>query len=74
MSKVWRTRPSEIYAITGDYRRFCFDNAVMTFGLALEDALEHVEGKTAKAIETKRAALMARWLDQPVKYRNPPSM
>ncbi len=47
----------------------------MTFGLALEDALDRVEGKGAKQIETKRNQLMMRWLgvDENKRFRNPPA-
>lgn len=76
MSKTWRVRPSEIYAITGEFRAYCFDNAVMTFGLALEDALDRVEAKTAKQVESKRKQVLMRWLgvDEGKRFRNPPSM
>lgn len=71
LAKTWKTRPSEIYGIHGEYRAYCFDNAIMTFGLALENALNACDGKTAKEIEFKRNNVFARWLDLPRKFRDP---
>lgn len=49
------------------------DNAVFTFGSALENALEEVEGKTGKEISRKRARVLRKWLpDRPgPKFRDP---
>jgi hypothetical protein len=44
---------------------------VSTFGLALEAELDSVKGKTEQAVEKKRARVLDRWLDRPLKYRNP---
>lgn len=66
-----RCRPSDVYAIQGDFRRYCFDNAVITFGTALEAALDKVSAKTEKAREMKRARVLDRWLDRELKYRAP---
>lgn len=64
-------RPSDVYCIQGDFRRYCFDNAVVTFGTALEAALDEVTGKTDKSIAVKRARVLDRWLDRELKYRAP---
>ena len=66
-----RIRPSDLYAIHGDFRRYCFDKAVVTFGTALEAALEEVTGKNEKSRESKRARVLDRWLDRELKYRSP---
>lgn len=71
LSKSLRTRPSDVYGIRGEFRRYCFDKAVVTFGTALEAALEEVEAKTDKARALKRARVLDRWLDRELKYRNP---
>jgi hypothetical protein len=66
-----RTRPSDLYAIQGDWRRFCFDRAVTTFGLALEAELDSVKGRSEASVERKRAMVLNKWLDRPQQYRNP---
>lgn len=60
-----------MYGVQGDFRRFCFDRAVFTFGRALEAELNSLKAKTEKQVETKRSRMLAIWLDQPVKYRTP---
>lgn len=60
-----------MYGINGEFRRFCFDSAVITFGTALEAELDSVEGKTDKDINRKRARMLDKWLDRPLKYREP---
>jgi hypothetical protein len=66
-----RIRPSDLYAISGDFRRYCFDKAVVTFGTALEAALDEVTGKNEKSIQSKRARVLDLWLDREIKYRSP---
>lgn len=60
-----------MYAIQGDFRRFCFDRAVTTFGSALEAELDGVEGKTKQQRDMKRSRILDKWLDRPLKFRNP---
>lgn len=60
-----------MYGIKGEFRAFCFDQAVTTFGVALEAELDSCKGKTDKDINGKRARVLAKWLDEPVKYREP---
>jgi hypothetical protein len=60
-----------MYGIKGEFRQFCFDRAVMTFGGALEAELDAVEGKNKQAIERKRARILDKWLDRPLKFREP---
>ena len=60
-----------MYSIQGEFRRFCFDRAVLTFGSALEAELDGVEAKTEKTRNVKRARILDRWLDRELKYRNP---
>jgi broad specificity phosphatase PhoE len=50
---------------------YCFDRAVLTFGLAVEHAVESVEGKTTKDTERKRQRELDRWLGTPQKFRDP---
>lgn len=60
-----------MYAVQGDFRRFCFDRAVITFGMALEAELDTVGGKNEKTINTKRSRMLDTWLDRPLKFRSP---
>lgn len=57
-----------MYYLQGEFRRFCFDSAVATFGSALEAELDKVTGKNAA---TKRQRLIDKWLDRPLKFREP---
>ena len=53
------------------YAAYCLDNAVGEFGRALENELKKIEGKTQKDIDVKSERLIRKWLDMPLKYRNP---
>lgn len=50
---------------------YCVDNAVFSFGSALNAELESVEGKNKKEIKIKRERVMTKWLGLPQKFRNP---
>ncbi len=71
LSKTMKARPSDVYGISGAFRRFCFDQAVVTFGLSLEAELDSIKAKDEKVVQTRRARTLAKWLDQPQKFRNP---
>ena len=60
-----------MYGVQGEFRRFCFDSAIITFGTALEAELDSVTGKTDAEINRKRARKLDKWLDRPIKYREP---
>lgn len=59
--------------ITGEARRFMFDNAVFAFGKALSNELSSVEGKNAKEVSRKSQRILDKWLgsDGPKRYRDP---
>ena len=73
MAKEFGARPSDLLGITGEARRFMFDNAVFAFGKALSNELSAVEGKNSKDIERKSSRLLDKWLgsDGPKRYRDP---
>jgi hypothetical protein len=73
MSTAYGTRPSDLIGITGEARRFMFDNAVFAFGTALKNELANVEGKNAKDIEKKSQRVIDRWLgtEGPKRYKDP---
>lgn len=71
MAKTYRTRPSEMFQIADGYTALCFDRAVFSFGSALESELESIEGKNEKETARKRERTLHKWLDIPLKYRNP---
>lgn len=60
-----------MYAIQGEFRQFCFDRSVFTFGTALEAELNTIKGKNAQAVEQKRNRMLDKWLDKPMKFRAP---
>lgn len=60
-----------MYCITGEFRQFCFDRAIITFGVALEAELDAVTGKNDKSINGKRARILDKWMERPLKYRSP---
>ena len=60
-----------MYAITGTFRAFCFDRAITTFGMALEAALDGVDGKSEKSINGKRQRLLDKWMERETRYRSP---
>lgn len=60
-----------MYAISGEFRQFCFDRAVFTFGRALESELNSIKGKNEKSVERRRARMLDVWLGRPLKYREP---
>lgn len=68
------TRPSEIYDVEDAFEAFCFDRAVITFGLAVEHALHGVEGKNAKEIERKQARELDKWLGRKQQFRDPAAL
>lgn len=53
------------------YAAYCLDTACATFGRNLEAELESVEGKNKKEVQTKKQRLLAKWLGQELKYRDP---
>lgn len=73
MSTAYGTRPSDLLGVTGEAKRFMFDNAVFAFGTALKNDLAAVEGKNAKEVERKSQRLMSKWLgtEGPKRYRDP---
>lgn len=50
-----------MFGITNDYVAFCFDEAVGTFGIWIEQQLQEVEGKGAKG---KRMVLLKSLLSE----------
>jgi hypothetical protein len=64
LGKTWGCRPSELIGIRSDWQAFCFDRAVATFGNALQNELESVEGKNSKAIQRKRDQILRKWIPE----------
>lgn len=50
---------------------YCLDRSVGEFGRALENALAEVEGKNKKEIAVKSDRVIRKWLDIPMRYRDP---
>lgn len=70
-SKAWATRPSEMLGVSDVYVAYCIDSAVYAFGSALSAELDSIEGKSKEEIKRKRERLVTKWLDMPMKFRNP---
>lgn len=68
-AKRWSTRPSDLLAIESPYTALCLDQAVAYFGDQVSAALERVDGKTAKDIESKRYSLLLKYLGAPDEQR-----
>lgn len=60
-----------ILDVSDPYAAYCLDTAVGEFGRTLENELSNIEGKNKKEIQTKADRLMRRWLDMPVRFRDP---
>ena len=64
-------RPSELLDVESPFAAYCLDNACAAFGQALDGELKSIEGKTKKEIAMKTNRLMAKWLDMPMRFRDP---
>ena len=64
MSKAWQTRPSEFYFIRDEVTAWCFDRAVTTFGMAVEDDITTStrKAKTDKAAQATAQRVLQKWL------------
>jgi len=62
ISKAFGVLPHVVYHIDNPIDAFAFDQAVYTFGSALQDALEAVEGKNKREIENKRLRVLEKYL------------
>lgn len=61
-AKLWGTRPSVLLDIQDTYVAYCFDQAIGYWGVAIESAMDEVEGKNAKDTAAKRQAVLKRFL------------
>lgn len=69
-------RPSEILAIDAEeepWVAYCVDRAVNTFGIAVQNDMDAVEGKTRKEQEAKRQRVIDRYMppEGGPKFRDP---
>ena len=71
-AKTWSTRPSVLSGITQDYRAYCFDEAVASWGNVVTNELEKIEGKTDKEVNRKRHARLMKLMDAPDSQRFAP--
>lgn len=70
-AKTFRSRPSELLGVSDAFVAYCLDSAVYTFGRSLESELESIEGKSKQEIKRKQERVMNKWLDMPMRFRNP---
>lgn len=65
MSKTWKVPPSDLFFVHSDeLTTYSFNHAVLTFGLALEAAMENAASgaKTDTEATRKRQRVMDSWL------------
>lgn len=76
-SKAYHTRPSELLRVEDSYLAFCFDEAVMMWGMFVENELDKIEGKTSGEIERKRTRRLQVLMgegDKPGQFADPAAM
>jgi hypothetical protein len=64
LAKTWNSRPSELINIESDWTAFCLDRAIATFGNALHNELESVEGRNARTVKSKREQILRNWIPE----------
>ena len=70
-AKAFGSRPSDLLHVRDRYAAYCLDNACAEFGQAVEAALSKVKGKNDKEIAVKTERELLKWLDRPMRYREP---
>lgn len=73
ISKQAGVRPSDYLAIEDEHTRWCFDRAVVRFGLALDADLEKAgaKAKTDREAVRRRQTALGKWLGVEKEYRDP---
>lgn len=73
LSQAYKSRPSEIYGVTGYQSAFMFDRAVYRFGSHIDAELQEVDGKSKKEIQGKRTKVMQKYFPTaaPRKFADP---
>lgn len=56
LAKTLKCRPSEVYHIHEEFTAYCFDNAVTTWGLTVEQAVKEKTEKAKNQNSAKRQA------------------
>lgn len=64
MARTWKQKPSDIYNISDPYTAYCFNRAVMTWGLAYEEDLNKAaqNAKNSKAAASAIQVAHQRWM------------
>lgn len=64
LAKTWKTRPSELTAISDPLTAFYFDRAVATFGTEVEAAMDQAAdgAKNKKDSQRRRQMALARYM------------
>lgn len=73
LSKAYRCRPSEIYAIKDEVTAWSFDRACYLFGSQLDAELSQAEqgAKSASQANGRRQRVIAKWLGGKAQYKDP---
>jgi hypothetical protein len=66
LSKTMGVRPSELYGVHDEVAAWCFDRAVVTFGLAVENDIdEAVRNAKSKQADAAANRALRKWLNPP---------
>lgn len=70
-AKSWNKTPAELLSVEDAYLAYCVNNSIYAFGTALDAELESVTGKKKEEVARKRSRIVDKWLERPLKFRNP---
>lgn len=74
MSQALRCRPSTLYGVSDPVAAYCFDSAVVRWGLGFEAAVQDATSKanSQQASEQAQRRVVRRWLKQEPGAGRPP--
>lgn len=67
MSKQYKRSPAELYFIKDEVAAWCFNRAVMTFGITLDNELEAAgqKAKSERGAKQRRTNILNKWMTMP---------
>ncbi len=69
LAKTYRCRPSDLLGLTNTWDAFAFDSAVAVFSNKVESEMDSVKGRTDKAKQNARDAVLRRYIPELAKAR-----
>ncbi len=70
MAQQTSQRPSAFLALENTYVAFCFDEACLAFGAAVEAAIGEVESKNERAKAAMQENVLRKYIGLPMKFRD----